>query len=101
MFHKMGHAHKATAVLEDTIQRLPPHHVDLTAVNILAELHMEAGSFGAAITAMTSARDKMGGPFPLDLEVKLGICYAYLGDFASAAVSARRSGRAPIPSPDP
>ena len=87
MYHKLGQAQKATAVLEAVIQRLPPRHIDLTAVNILAELHMDAGAFGAAVAAMTSARDKLGAALPPDLEVKLGICHAYLGDFEAAAVS--------------
>ncbi len=88
MRQKNGQFEQATQVLEKLIDEYPAE-ADLTAVNLLAELHMENGAFAAAISQVDRARDlyctEQG--LPLDLAVKSGICQAYLGNLEDAEVT--------------
>ncbi|KAH8961754.1 hypothetical protein BDL97_05G064600 [Sphagnum fallax] len=85
MRQKNGQFEQATQVLEKLIDEYPAE-ADLTAVNLLAELHMENGAFAAAISQVDRARDLYctDQGLPLDLAVKSGICQAYLGNLEDA-----------------
>ncbi|CAM6088014.1 unnamed protein product [Calypogeia fissa] len=85
MYHKTGQHDRATQVLEKLIEE-HPSEADLTAVNLLAELHMEKGAFATAIAHIDHARTVYCSDLglPLDLAIKAGICHAYLGNLEDA-----------------
>eukprot|EP00850_Spirogloea_muscicola_P009520 SM000053S17477 [mRNA] locus=s53:596285:603110:+ [translate_table: standard] len=85
MYHRMGNSQKAIKVLDDFAKE-HPQEVDLTAVNIMAELHMDNGDFENAIRLVERARESLCHDklLPIDLNIKAGICYAYLGDLLRA-----------------
>lgn len=87
MRQKNGQAEQATQVLEKLIED-SPYEADLSAVNLLAELHMANGAFATTISWIDQARELYSAdqPLPLDLSVKAGICHAYLGDLQAAEV---------------
>ena len=61
----------------------------LTLVNMLAELQMEGGDFEAALATVERVRGRGGGAereLPLELDVKAGMCHAYLGHPEKAQV---------------
>lgn len=88
MRQKNGQSELATQVLEKLIEEYPAE-ADLSAVNLLAELHMASGAFATTISWIDQARDLYSAdqPLPLDLSVKAGICHAYLGDLEAAEVT--------------
>jgi general transcription factor 3C polypeptide 3 (transcription factor C subunit 4) len=92
MYHKTGQLDRATQALEKLIEEHPTE-ADMTAVNLLAELHMESGAFATAIAHIDHARtiycSDLG--LPLDLAIKAGICHAYLGNLEDAEVSNKTS----------
>eukprot|EP00897_Mesotaenium_endlicherianum_P000396 jgi/Mesen1/10357/ME000080S09752 len=105
VYHKTGQRERAVLVLQDLL-RDHPAEADLTAVNILAELHMEGGSFLDAIGLIEQARVTYcaGGDdaaLPVDLSVKLGICHAYLGTADRAEVSCPICPALPCPALPP
>ena len=67
-----------------------PAEADLTAVNLIAELHMENGAFAAAVSQIDQARVLYCADqsLPLELAVKAGICNAYMGKLEDAEVAA-------------
>lgn len=85
MRQKNGQSEQATQLLEHLIETYP-YEADLSAVNLLAELHMANGAFAITISWIDRARELYSAdqPLPLDLSVKAGICHAYLGDLESA-----------------
>lgn len=87
MRQKNGQSEQATQLLEHLIETYP-YEADLSAVNLLAELHMANGAFAITISWIDRARELYSAdqPLPLDLSVKAGICHAYLGDLESAEV---------------
>lgn len=87
MRQKNGQSEQATQVLEKLIEEYPGE-ADLTAVNLLAELHMANGAFATTITWIDRARTLYCADqgLPLDLSVKAGICHAYMGNLVVAEV---------------
>lgn len=90
MRQKNGQSELATQLLEKLIEEYPAE-ADLSAVNLLAELHMANGAFATTISWIDQARALYSAdqPLPLDLSVKAGICHAYLGDLEAAEVACR------------
>lgn len=88
MRQRNGQPEQATQVLEKLIEEYP-YEADLSAVNLLAELHMANGAFATTISWIDQARDLYSAdqPLPLDLSVKAGICHAYLGNLEAAEVA--------------
>ncbi|GAX74553.1 hypothetical protein CEUSTIGMA_g2003.t1 [Chlamydomonas eustigma] len=92
LHHRMGQPHKAMEVLEKHMQDYPDS-TDLTHINILAELYMEAGHFGQTYTLIQRAEQlllqssascgdadtPLVASLPLDLSVKAGLCLSHLG----------------------
>ncbi|GLI63795.1 hypothetical protein VaNZ11_006880, partial [Volvox africanus] len=85
LHHQSGAPLKAIAVLEAHLRDYPTH-VDLTHINILAELYMERGEYVEARALIERA-----GPvlcpdqiLPLDLAVKSGLCLANTGRWDEA-----------------
>lgn len=87
MRQKNGQSEQATQVLEKLIEEYPGE-ADLTAVNLLAELHMANGAFATTISWIDRARTLYCADqgLPLDLSVKAGICHAYMGNLVVAEV---------------
>ena len=88
MRQKNGQSELAIQLLEKLIEEYPAE-ADLSAVNLLAELHMANGAFATTISWIDQARNLYSAdqPLPLDLSVKAGICHAYLGDLEAAEVA--------------
>ena len=70
LHHRMGAPEKATEVLEAQV-REHPDDTDLTHINILAELFMDAGRFEQAAKLIRAAEvlPCMRGGIPIDLTV--------------------------------
>ena len=72
LHHRLGQPQRAAACLEGHL-REHPLGADLTHVNILAELYMEAGKYGAAADLIQRAEARLcagPGALPVDLTVR-------------------------------
>ncbi len=72
LHHKLGQPERAAGLLEDFVRRFADD-ADLTHVNILAELYMEAGRFAEAAALISQAEARLGagaGALPVDLTVR-------------------------------
>lgn len=72
LHHKLGQADRAMALLEAYLGQFPDE-ADLTHINILAELYMEAGKFASAADLIRRAEDRLcagPGALPVDLMVR-------------------------------
>ncbi|GIM11145.1 hypothetical protein Vretimale_14678, partial [Volvox reticuliferus] len=85
LHHQAGAPLKAIAVLEAHL-RDHPTHVDLTHINILAELYMERGEYVEARALIERAGPVLcpDQALPLDLAVKSGLCLAHTGRWEEA-----------------
>ncbi|CAI7920182.1 unnamed protein product [Closterium sp. NIES-53] len=93
MYHRIDQSDKAIEVLQSLLSSSTPSApaapLDLTAVNILAELYMTKGSFQEALAVVERARASLcpGEALPVDLGAKAGTCLVRLGRFTDAQVS--------------
>ena len=72
LHHKLGQADRAVALLEAYLGQFPDE-ADLTHINILAELYMEAGKFASAADLIRRAEGRLcagPGALPVDLMVR-------------------------------
>jgi len=80
--HGSGHSERALFLLESFVARFP-QAVDLTTVNMQAELYMLSSRWAdtVALIEAHSAASTAAGPeqLPPDLAAKYGICLLYLG----------------------
>ncbi|EFJ49086.1 hypothetical protein VOLCADRAFT_90359 [Volvox carteri f. nagariensis] len=85
LYHQAGAPLKAIAVLEAHLRDYPSH-VDLTHINILAELYMERGGYVEARALIQRAVPVLcpDQALPLDLAVKSGLCLAHTGQWEEA-----------------
>ncbi|KAK9844168.1 hypothetical protein WJX81_006772 [Elliptochloris bilobata] len=91
LHHKLGQAERAVGLLEAYLGQFP-NAADLTHINMLAELYMEAGRFADAADLIQRAEARLcAGPgvLPVDLTVKLGQCTAMGGDVQAAIMLLR------------
>ncbi|GFR52663.1 hypothetical protein Agub_g15257, partial [Astrephomene gubernaculifera] len=85
LHHQLGAPLKAISVLEAHL-RDHPARVDLTHINILAELYMERGGYAEARALIERAGPVLcpDQALPLDLAVKAGLCLAHTGRWEEA-----------------
>jgi len=88
LYFRTKDVRKATALLEHHIATYPAE-VDLTHVNILAELQMDVGEHGRAAATIQHAAAALcpDGQLPIDLQVKAGMCALRQGEEAAATES--------------
>ncbi|DBB12946.1 TPA: hypothetical protein ACH3X3_005694 [Trebouxia sp. C0006] len=79
LYHQLGNPEEAKNVLQAHLHDYPTA-VDLTHINILAELYMEASEWGLAVDNIQYADAQLCGQagLPVELQVKAGICCAHL-----------------------
>lgn len=70
-----GNVQQAVTVIEDFLGRFPDVEVDLTHINILAELYVETKQHGRTISLLENAAREMldGAQLPEDLAAKKGL----------------------------
>ncbi|WIA35287.1 hypothetical protein OEZ86_003745 [Tetradesmus obliquus] len=85
LYHDFGQSGRAIEMLEE---QLAKHYasVDLTHINMLADLYMAMGHYNNAAQLVNRSEVVMcrEEPLPIDLKVRRGACYAHMGDAASA-----------------
>ncbi|CAI5487034.1 unnamed protein product [Closterium sp. Naga37s-1] len=87
MYHRIDQSDKAIEVLQSLLSSTAPAApLDLTAVNILAELYITKGSFQEALAVVERARASLcpGEALPVDLGAKAGTCLVRLGRLTDA-----------------
>ncbi|KAL0034582.1 hypothetical protein WJX79_009149 [Trebouxia sp. C0005] len=79
LHHQLGNPEEAKNVLQAHLHEYPTA-VDLTHINILAELYMEASEWGLAVDNIQYADAQLCGQagLPVELQVKAGVCCAHL-----------------------
>eukprot|EP00775_Hariotina_reticulata_P002357 gene2357-2663_t len=95
--HDLNETDKAVELLEG---QLANHYdqVDLTHINMLADLYMATGHYANAVQLINRSERVMcqEEPLPIDLKVRRGTCYAYMGDIPAASADLQQLLEHPV-----
>lgn len=87
LYQKCGQKERSAVILEDYLKS-NPSEPDLRIIDSLTAIYVKNGEHTKALQHIEHAKDVYcgGNELPPDLAVKVGICYAHLGDTEKAEI---------------